>query len=765
MSTPSIRRDLADLAPVAVLLFIGGLGFATVFTGSGYLIAVTAGTLAGLGVVMLSRVARISALPSVAIFALVLLLVGAVATRQGLTEFCVAVVKSWKQLLTVNPPVHAEAGLLTVPYITAIISAFIAGSLALRLRWPSPQGARAIALIPAIAPLLTAIAFGTRNTWYPVVLGGGFLVVSVGWLSAHRASQVARTGANGMRLALAGVILVGSAACGAAVAPQLTGDDRALLRDHIVPPVHTNEYVTPLASFRHYLKDFRSTTLMKVTGMAPGTRLRIAAMDRFDGQVYNVAAASSRDSDSGVFGRLAQADSSASHDALGFAVGNPVLIRIEDVEYEGVWIPSPGPVVSVQFESPRATDIENGLFYNPASWTAMSTAGLGRGDVVILTADSPKVVSDSDLASTGFAALTVPTPESVPPEVATVANKAVGTATTPIQRARALEAYLHREGFYSDGLQGQVRSRAGHNSDRISVLLSGDQMIGNDEQYAVAMALMAQSMGMPARVVTGFQMPAGRDNITGDDVRAWVEIAFKGVGWVPFDPTPPRDKLPQQQAPKPKTSSDPLVAEPPQPPQDRVQLGVTTNPDDGTNDNSWLWLLVGLLNVVIVLAQAIGLLLLLALPFVVIVALKWRRRRDRRALTDASARVAAGWQEFADTAIDLGVALPASLTRLEMATATSTRYSSTDLTALATGADATVFSPGPATDEDADRYWGHIDERLAEIRAGVKPSVWWRGVLNFRSLLSGLNPVREIRSKLSLPTIGTVRASSRKWVR
>ena len=64
-------------------------------------------------------------------------------------------------------------------------------------------------------------------------------------------------------------------------------------------------------------------------------------------------------------------------------------------------------------------------------------------------------------------------------------------AETDIERVRALETYFAEGGFFSHGLEGEVLSRAGHTAERIATLLGGDQMIGDDEQYAVVMALAA----------------------------------------------------------------------------------------------------------------------------------------------------------------------------------------------------------------------------------------------------------------------------------
>jgi protein-glutamine gamma-glutamyltransferase len=67
---------------------------------------------------------------------------------------------------------------------------------------------------------------------------------------------------------------------------------------------------------------------------------------------------------------------------------------------------------------------------------------------------------------------------------------------------------------------------------------------GYCQYFAGAMALMLRYLGIPARVVVGFAGgtydPTQRVwNITDREAHAWVEVWFKGYGWLPFDPTPP----------------------------------------------------------------------------------------------------------------------------------------------------------------------------------------------------------------------------------
>lgn len=61
--------------------------------------------------------------------------------------------------------------------------------------------------------------------------------------------------------------------------------------------------------------------------------------------------------------------------------------------------------------------------------------------------------------------------------------------------------------------------------------------------FAGAMALMLRYLGIPARVAVGFAGGAYEAKqrayvVTDRDAHAWVEVWFKGYGWLPFDPTP-----------------------------------------------------------------------------------------------------------------------------------------------------------------------------------------------------------------------------------
>ena len=78
-----------------------------------------------------------------------------------------------------------------------------------------------------------------------------------------------------------------------------------------------------------------------------------------------------------------------------------------------------------------------------------------------------------------------------------------------------------------------------------------EQRRGYCEQFSSSLAVMARSLGIPARVVTGY-VPGEYNPFTGlhevraSDAHAWVEVYFPGYGWSTFDPTPSFDSTPWQ---------------------------------------------------------------------------------------------------------------------------------------------------------------------------------------------------------------------------
>jgi hypothetical protein len=108
---------------------------------------------------------------------------------------------------------------------------------------------------------------------------------------------------------------------------------------------------------------------------------------------------------------------------------------------------------------------------------------------------------------------------------------------TPEEKARALERRLrHDYGYTLELLPAPV-------ADPLATFLFVRKK-GHCEYFASAMAVMLRTLGIPARVVTGFlggvyNPMTGWQVVRASDAHSWVEAWLPQRGWVTFDPTPP----------------------------------------------------------------------------------------------------------------------------------------------------------------------------------------------------------------------------------
>ncbi|WP_313356762.1 transglutaminase domain-containing protein [Microbacterium sp.] len=745
-----LRRGwILDIAAVGMLLIAALIGFWTTFAGPSFLLAAIGGVVLGLAVaavcawrgwgILIVTGATVAvyflfggalALPHTA-------LLGVIPTIDTVVGLATGVITSWKQLLTTVAPVPAADGHLLVPFLIGLVASVLSASLALRLRH------LAWSLLPIVGALFLVIALGVPTAAFPLVQGIVIAGVAAGWLSlrswwapqssAVNVSEADPARARYMRTRrLVGGLAVVAVAAGAGAGVNAVVTDSAprhVFRDAIIPPFNIRDYASPMQGFRKTVRDQKTKTLFTVTGLPEDGRVRLAAMDGWDGVVYNVT--DGGPGSSSAFLPL------RSDMAVG-ADGVPARLRFEIADYSGVWLPGTTIVDDVTFEGARADELRRSAYSNPATDTTVVTAKLKKGDAYTVDAIIAPKVGDEQLKDAKFANIKQKVSSYSPEDLSATAADIVTDAETPIEQARALETYFADGGFFSHGLEGEVLSRAGHTAERISTLLGGDQMIGDDEQYAVAMALAAQEVGIPVRVVMGYYPDADRKKepvfaATGDDVHAWVEIAFEGFGWIPFDPTPPEDKVPQDQNTKPRVDPKPQVLQPPPPPQEPVDLPPTV-PDDRKPEDDSLNVL-GIIGMILAIAGiSLGVLLLLASPFIVIGAWKAARRRARRNAQRHSDRISGGWDELTDRAIDHGARIPPGGTRVEEAGVVASALTVPAATALAERADGQVFGPGEPTADEVEAFWREVDEAVSGMRGAA--TFWGRmkARLSVRSL-------------------------------
>ena len=681
---------------------------------------------------------------------------GLLPTLGSLKELLFAPVTSWKAALTVAPPVGTSQGVLAVVWISVLILAVLAMTIVMRTR------RYVIAWLFPLALMLIAFAFGTTEAPWPVIRGTLFAVVSVAWLTwrfegdrlaGARSTIISDTVRPGswknpvLRRRVIGGVLIMALAGGAAFAAQSlldppAGQARYALRDTITPPFDPRDYVSPLADFRGYMKNQRDTELFTVSGVTGGQYVRLATLDQYDLHVYNVADSREKDGPSGSF--LRTAGGVDLHEATEEQRTSTITIG----GYTGVWMPTLGTRVNrIDLDAlppDRSGAMAESLFLNSMSQTAVNTHGLREGDVYDLSYEPYTEPTTEQQRSAVFADIELP-PNGEMESVAQLAEEWAGSAESDFERFQNLSRAVKADAYFSHGLEGDTASLSGHGASRLLAMLetvgfdeeksdaAPTGRIGDQEQYAALTAVLARSIGIPARVGMGFEVPEGRDgsvSITGEDVTAWVEVAFEELGWVRFYPAPEDDEEPTQPEPKEVDKPLPQVAQPPPPPAEPPTPPPGAMSDDSDQDDddieegrSWA--------VSVLVGASPVLLALMALGTVVLAKIVRRnRRRDRG---DPADRVEGGWQEILDLLTDLGIRPDPVHTRQELAAQLQSDIPAMGALSLAARADRAVFGPDELPQHASQEYWQQVMEAR---RAMIEAMPWHKRLFAVFSLRS-----------------------------
>ncbi len=703
------RRVVALDAAVLLVVVLGAASpLADAYAGRRWAVAIAGGVLLAAAATLLARRLQWGAVLTTLLLVVLLVLVGpalaapdhvrvgVLPTPTAEHELLTGVVDGWRNALTLPVPLGTDYRVLVVPLVIGVLGGLAATTFLWRTRWPSIAG------LAVVAVFVTAAAFGSRAAELPWARGVALTVVVLVWLR-WRALRTVRTSWT-RRVALTGAVLAVAGAAGVGLAVATAGDDRReVLRDYIDPPLEELAFKSPLAKFRDYYLEQESAVLFRVDGLPEGARVRLATMDQFDGIVWNVSTVDAT-TGSAAFERASASDSS-----------NPLTVTIED--YTGPWVPTVGGSDGVTLAGDPG---DRQLLTNPETGAVAMLGDVRRGDV--FTVDWEPVDAPTDAGAVDGTVRVVP-PDRKLPQLDKIAQGWVAQAGAAggLDTAGAISDGFAKNGFFSDGRKDDpVQVPAGHGARRIANLVADPgRMIGNEEQYASALAVELQTLQMPARVVLGFSAEAGPE-ITGDDVDAWVEVKSAAGPWVELDPTPPETQTPTVLTEDPDPEPQPNVVQPPILPNEPDEVGSSPPPGAGQDLASKIWdiilMILGWLWSAFKLAAVLS-------PLWGLLLAKRRRRRRRRTADDPVTRMSGGWREVTDRARDLGTTLPRSQTRYESSVVLAERYPDASLPPLATVADRHVFGPVPPTQDEVDAYWADVDTALKRMR---RAAPWWR---------------------------------------
>lgn len=728
VATPD-RGDLVDAALLMALMALALVGLRATYDGVLYLVAGLVGAVLG---VLIAYLASILRQPMIAVGAATLavffLAGGAVAlhgtavagvlpTESTLRGLASESVHGWKDLLTTLPPVDGSGPLLVLPYILGLLGGVGGYSLARRTH------RSAAPVIPPLLVLAAVILLGTNAPAARLLQGAVFGVVALAWtaLRARRLRPVARNGSSRrLQLTTAACLLAVAGAGGALVGPHLPGvghTDRTVLRSYVRPPVNLDQYPSPLAGFRRYkTAAVKNTTLFRVD-LPDDQLIRLATLDDYNATVWT-ATDTTQPTTGGPLDAFQRIGTSVPAPRPGRQV--TYTVTVPQGGYSDVWLPMAGELTSVEFHGADARSHALYLRYNLATGTALLPDRLQPGDSYTVHAVLPV---QSLPPQPAFAS-----PDAVlGQEAAFLAQKATtlaGASTDPMARLTRIADTLHA-GYYSDGIKpNELQYLPGHYQTQLERFLGNPRLVGDDEQYAAAFALLldSQSVGIPARVVLGAAVHGGR--VTGADVHAWVEVRLTDGSWrtISYKRFMPDEHKNPQQAPttQPQTATGQKVPPPvaSRPRGEQLDTGDVNSRSSkivkkkhaaagaGGGLPGWLVATVrwGGPPVLVVLLVCGG-----------IVLLKTQRRRRRRTRGTPASRFSTGWRELIDHARDLGVPAPAGQTRREQARALTAH----DVAPIARRADAHVFGPHDPQEPEVAAYWQEIDAARRRMSSSV----------------------------------------------
>ncbi|WP_328772266.1 transglutaminase TgpA family protein [Streptomyces sp. NBC_00286] len=419
--------------------------------------------------------------------------------------------------------------------------------------------------------------------------------------------------------------------------------------------------VNPLVSLRDSLNVDEDRQVMSYNTNSEDTQdlyLRIVSLDEFDGTAWKPSKRAIEDVP-GTF---------PTPPGLGDEVRRTeVETRISASDsYAQDWLPMPYPASQV--------GISGKWRYEPVGRTLVgdhgqTTRGLDYSVKSLIVQPTAEQLADAPEPPGWLRREFTDVPESLPPVVYDTARQITAGSSNNYERAVKLQDWFSLEGGFVYDTEVQV----GSGSQAIERFLRDKE--GFCVHFSFAMASMARTLGIPARVAVGFTPGSPESNGTMSvglrDAHAWPELYFEGVGWTRFEPTPNRGTVPEYTRsdtpgttlPEPGTSEEvaprpsaaaPSTSESCTAEQKRLQEpcasespeAAITAPDDGPPWRQFLlWPLVGLV---------------LAIP---LLPMMWRMRvravrlgTHGRTEADAAAHTLAAWHEVTDTAWDFGIA-------------------------------------------------------------------------------------------------------------
>jgi transglutaminase-like putative cysteine protease len=424
-----------------------------------------------------------------------------------------------EQFSSAVAPVPSEGSFATATAATVAVCAVLADTFAFR------AFGRVEAIVPTGVLFIFTSALGTDT--HRVVMAALWIGTALGTVAVLRFDQHEQdaTWMGSRKLTLltalpAILVTIGLGAVAAsAVAPRLPGAGEEALIDTRNRQSSVTEVLNPLVDIRARMKNRGNSELFTMQSSDGPHYWRAISLPKFDGNSWSQA------QNEGI-----RAMGNRTGEVL--AGGAPVTQVLTVKGARGNLIPAAYHPVQVAPDD---------VFWAAGTQTlVLPDTDLQKGDQVLITSLVPELSPDRLRAATSNGPPTdfdyLFLPSGLPDTARNAALQVTENAATPFDRALALQSY------FQDNFTYDLNVQLGNSNDAIDAFLRDRR--GFCQQFAGTFAVMARSIGLPARVAVGFTPgDFGTDgvyHVYGRHAHAWPEVWFDGIGWVAFEPTPGR---------------------------------------------------------------------------------------------------------------------------------------------------------------------------------------------------------------------------------
>lgn len=579
-----------------------------------------------------------------------------------------------RQVVTTTWPSPRFATIFVALAALIAIASAVSIDLAMRARW------RAMAIAPMVVGMIALIAVGAPDgPQWQAVLSAAVAAFTLLWIGLDDRVASIRSGsfvAVGAGLAA----LITTLSVSVAVADRANPREGASADNQL-------SLLDPLADIPAQVKADPPVELYRIDSPAlPNLHFwRTSALDSYNGESWSTT------------GKLTPTGNRLGNSSGAASASISVTALRSDVD---LWI-SPGRLL--RSSVPVDTDVQRRV---------VGIIGPARPVTATFTVE-PYGTFDPTTA----AKLDRIQPTSLEATFGSLAGTFAGSGTIN-DKVGKLAATLH------DGFQLNPNTPGGVQYSLIDRFLR-DSKVGNRQQFVTGFVLLARSLGVDARVATGYKVDASSTSqvVTTRDAFAWPEVR-SATGWLSVDifpeasaavPAQPVTAAESQTPPAPQPLDPPLVDQ--VDPNKPVEAPLPVH-HVGTWTTVRIWALRG--------GLFAGLLLWPLVVFAIVVT--WKKVRRRRGLkaTDPARRVSTAWTLATDALVDAGAALQTSHTNAQLVAAgvRTQPAAGAPLGRLQRHADAVTFATASC---DPQRAADAVDQlRLVESSIRNSSSRWWR---------------------------------------